>query len=71
MAVFHRVDVHVIEVPLVIEVVADQVFSIAALPDAAFATCTLSLGEGFGVGQAFGEGEFDGAPAHGEVVVVR
>lgn len=71
VAVFHRVDVDVVEVPLVIEVVADQVFPIAALPDAAFAPGALSLGAGFGVGQAFGEGEFDRAPAHGEVVVAR
>lgn len=66
---FHRVDVDVIEMPLVIEVVADQVFPIAALPDAALLSSPLPFGTGFGVGQALGEGEFDGLPAFGKGVV--
>ncbi len=49
----------VVEVVLVIEVIADQVFAIATLPDAALILCTLSLDVGFFVGQAFGEGEFE------------
>ncbi|WP_162945835.1 hypothetical protein [Pseudomonas sp. DY-1] len=65
MAMLHRVEVDAIEVPLVIEVVADQVFPIAPLPDAAFPTLLLGIGARFGVGQAFGEGELDGFPAFG------
>ncbi|MDT4869160.1 hypothetical protein FQZ97_1041760 [compost metagenome] len=58
----HRIDVDVIEVPLVIEVIADQVFPIAALPDTAFISFTLGIRAWLNVRQPFGEGELDCLP---------
>ncbi|MNH43555.1 hypothetical protein D3C79_1054910 [compost metagenome] len=67
MAVLHRVEMDVIEMPPVIEVVPDQVLPVAALPDAAFAALHLRFCASFERTKAFGEGELDGLPAQGEI----
>ena len=45
--VLHRVEVDVIDVPVQVVFVADQVFPVASLPDAAFATAKAHGGTGF------------------------
>ncbi|MNH44133.1 hypothetical protein D3C79_1062050 [compost metagenome] len=63
MAMLHRVEVDVIEVPLVVEVVTDQVLPIATLPDTPLTTFLLGIAARFRVRQSFGKGELDRLPA--------
>ena len=62
-----RVAMDVVEVTLVIPFIADQMFPVAPLPDAALASVLLIGGASLGDWQAFGEGEFDDLPAQGKV----
>ncbi|MNE92441.1 hypothetical protein D3C80_1901650 [compost metagenome] len=71
MAVLHRVEVDVVEMPLVVEFVSNQVLPVSALPDAAFAALHLGVRLGFERANAFGEGELYGLPAHREIRITR
>ncbi len=67
MAVFYWVEVQVIHVRSKITFIADQVFPVSPLPDAAFATGNAHRRTPFGRRQAPAEATFNQAPAGGEV----
>jgi hypothetical protein len=67
MAVLHRIEVNVIEVPRKIVLVAERVLSIPALPNPALAFGGAAGGDPFGSGQTMGKAAFDQSPAGGEI----
>lgn len=52
MSVFDRIEMHVIDMPAQIAFVANQMFPVTALPDAAFASFKTLCGSSFLHGQA-------------------
>ncbi len=67
MSMFAWVVVDVIDMPIEIRLVADAVFPITALPDAAFVLALSAGGYALAVGQGAGKASFDQAPAQGEI----
>jgi len=67
--VLHRVEVDVIDVPVQVVFVADQVFPVTPLPDAAFAPGDAARGSTFRRRKRTGESSLDLGPAAGVVRV--
>jgi len=68
-AVLYRIEMDVVDMPREIGVIADLMFPVAALPDAAFSFGASAGVRGFGAGQLSREARFDQRPAQGEVGV--
>ena len=70
VAVFHRIEVNVVEVPRRILLVAQGVFPIPTLPDPALALGGAAGGAPFASGQSVRKAAFDQAPTQGEIRIV-
>ena len=71
VAMLDRIEVHVIDMAAEVIIVADQVFPIPPLPDAALALGDTTIAPPFALGHCAGEAGLDQPPSQGMVGIVR